>query len=57
VPATISMTEHSADRIAATLRGHPGSPESELRLLTLFQPEAAVPGEVEPEPEHLAKAA
>jgi hypothetical protein len=31
------MKEFTANQIAATLAGHPGSPEQELRLLRLFQ--------------------
>jgi hypothetical protein len=43
VPALIAMTDPSAQQIAATLSGHAGSPEWELRLLRLFQSEAENP--------------
>ena len=41
------MKKISAQQIAATLTGRIGSPESELRVLTLFQPEAQPGSDVE----------
>jgi hypothetical protein len=43
------MKEFTANQIAAALGGHPGSAEPELRLLRLFQSDAAGQAEVEPE--------
>ena len=53
------MTEFTVQQIAATLAGHLGWPESELRLLSLFRSDAGARREVEPEVvrEPLAKAA
>ena len=48
------MKKISAQQIAATLTGRVGSPESELRVLNLFQPEAEAAGETR---EPLPKAA
>ena len=53
------MKEFTVNQIAATLAGHAGSAEQELRLLMLFQSDAGAEAEVEPEPmrEPLDKAA
>lgn len=37
------MKEFTARQIAATLQGHPGSAEQELRLLRLFQTPTPTP--------------
>lgn len=53
------MAELSTDQIAATLSGHAWGPDSELRLLMLFQSGAIDGNDIEPEvrQESLAKAA
>jgi len=44
----MAMKEISIRQIAAALAGHPGDPSVELRLLLLFQSEAADRVEVQP---------
>ena len=44
----MAMKEISTKQIAAALAGHPGNPSVELRLLLLFQSEAADPVGVQP---------
>jgi hypothetical protein len=51
------MTEFTVQQIAATLAGHLGGPESELRLLSLFRSAAGARREIEPEVVREPKAA
>jgi hypothetical protein len=44
----MAMKEISIRQIAAALAGHPGDPSVELRLLLLFQSEAADRSQVQP---------
>jgi hypothetical protein len=44
----MAMKEISTRQIAAALAGHPGDPSVELRLLLLFQSEAADPAQAQP---------
>jgi hypothetical protein len=46
----MAMKEISPQQIAAALAGHPGNPWLELRLLLMFQPEAADRAEVQERP-------